>query len=124
LHRKRALDAKKRFDKDHKPSCVVPGTVVYRKRLRALKLGESTKLHRKYDGPYVVVSMEKGVVQMRHLHTGIYHPGRVNISQLKVPNFYEASDGNIIHNKKGVSEKFVNELPRPFYQIHNTDKLG
>jgi hypothetical protein len=47
----------------------------------------------------------------------------VNISQLKVPNFYEASDGVIVHNKKGVSEQFVNELPRPFYQIHNTNTL-
>ena len=85
-----------------------------------LRLGESSKLHRKYDGPYVVVHMAKGVVQMRNLHTGVYHPGRVNISQLKVPNNYEASDGRIIQNKKVFSEEFMNELPRPFYQVHDS----
>jgi hypothetical protein len=124
LHRRRAELAKARFDKEHKPACVVPGTVVYFKRARPERLGESTKLHRRFDGPYVVVTLKEGNAILKHLLDGTYHHGTVNVSQLKVPNYYESNDGRIVLNKKGKTEEFAYELPQPFYQNHKHEEAG
>ena len=123
LNDERAKKAKLKHDKENLAPIVVPGTVVYVKKFTAERLGESKKLHNRFNGPYLVVTIFNGNATLRCMLTGKFHKSKINIDQLKVPNYYKAWTGTFVRNVKGTTEMHENLIPPTFEYNEGADDI-
>ena len=101
LQAAKAKQLKEDFDKNVncKSKALVPGQVVYWKRKTLDDKSRNLKLQDIFRGPYMVLSVSpKGAAILKNLADGklLKHP--VNITQLKVPSFFQGLENNAANN--------------------------